>query len=122
MSIASMFYPVPVTQKYNKPVREQDTDLLACTKCGCQWLELLEVQQWSKYNTVVLGQKPSPKMGTGFYIFKCPKCNDIYEPPINVTPNEMEKSNYGNFISQLETPYVEPVKKAENPEAKVEKI
>jgi hypothetical protein len=77
---------------------------------------------WSKYSTVVLGQKPAAKPGTGFYIFKCPKCNDLYEPPINITPNEMEKSNYKSFIEQLETPIPETPKKAEELDTKIEKI
>ena len=114
ISNPTMFYPIPITQQN----RQSATDVITCIKCGCQWMELITVQQYPRIHNVVLGQKPAAQ-DSGYYLFRCPKCNELYEPSIQMTPHELTKSTYGKFIEQLESPLPEVKKEEGN---KIEKI
>lgn len=87
-----------------KPQQQTTEDLVICKKCGCQWLELILVQQYSKNYTIVLGQKPTPKTDTGFWLFRCPKCSELYEPPVNAATQDQARKIYDAFLDQLEEP------------------
>lgn len=93
----SKFYPVPV----NLPKTD---DVITCTKCGNTWLELVLVQQYNKLHTVILGQQPAPKSQTGFWLFRCPKCQELYEPNVTIGMQDQARKDYDSFLDSLEAP------------------
>jgi hypothetical protein len=93
----SKFYPIPI----NLPKTD---DVVTCVKCGCKWLELVLVQQYGKLHTVVLGQQPPPKSQTGFWLFRCPKCQELYEPNVTIGMQDQSRKDYDAFLDELEAP------------------
>ncbi len=99
------FRDIPITQNRPKPGSHEAEEYdQVCTKCGCQWLELVLVQRWSKLDTVVLGQKPTPKTSAGYYVFRCVKCGELFEPSVSVSQHESGFKPYEAFVKQLEEP------------------
>lgn len=84
------------------PDIKPEEDVLKCQKCGCGWLELISVQQYSKRSFVILGQKPAPKTDIGFWLFRCPKCGNVHEPNVQVGPRDLARKGYDNFLDCME--------------------
>ena len=80
-------------------------DTMSCKKCGLSWFELVEVHQYSQYHNVVLGQRPPTKLDNGgFYVLRCPKCQELYEPNVHSTLHEPSRKAYEAFLDALEAP------------------
>lgn len=88
------FDPRSVEKKKSQP------DLVGCTKCGCQWMELVEVYQYPKYHQVLLGQKPPTQSGP-FYLFRCPKCGEVIEPSVQNGMRTAIRAEYDEFIERM---------------------
>lgn len=93
----SKFYQIPI----NLPKTE---DVVTCTKCGCDFMELILVQQYNKLHVVALGQQPAPKGPYGYWIFRCPKCQELYEPNVTMGAMDSNRKEYDNFLDKLEAP------------------
>lgn len=79
-------------------------NVVVCEKCGCSWMELILVQQYNRHFQVVLGQKPVPKDNIGYWLFRCPKCNEVWEPPISVGSYDSGRKGYDQFINHMLEP------------------
>jgi hypothetical protein len=81
-------------------------DVVKCEVCGCKYLELITVSQYKKDHAIILGQRP-PVLNAGmfFYLLKCPKCNELYEP-VNVYTGSQNKlrKDYDEFLDTMEKP------------------
>lgn len=84
--------------------REQDQKKCLCSKCGNSWLQLIEVNEYSDFNEISLAQKPPPLHGlNSFYLFKCIKCNELYEPQVIRNAGTIaNRDRYNNLLDQLE--------------------
>ena len=78
--------------------KDREEDIVTCGECGCQWMELVAVQQYLEGHSVILGQKPPVKQDTGFWIFRCPKCGETYEPRIIAGPQDRLHKQYAKFV------------------------
>lgn len=74
---------------------------LSCTKCGCQWMELVEVYQFPEYHSVILGQKPTADAGP-FFMFRCPKCQEVFEPAVQAGPRDSQRTGYDRFVEHMQ--------------------
>jgi hypothetical protein len=81
--------------------KAMEDDVVTCSACGCQWMELVCVQQYDKNHYVILGQKPPTKNDIGFWIFKCPKCNEVYEPHVYAGPQDIAHKRYQGFVADM---------------------
>lgn len=97
----SKFYPVPI----NIPKTD---DVVSCTKCGCTFMELILVQQFNKLHVVALGQQPAPKGPYGYWLFRCPKCSELYEPNVTMGPQDGNQKEYDKLLDVLEAPIMVP--------------
>lgn len=88
----------------------KDDDVVICGKCGCKWMELILVQQYNKHFHVVLGQKPMPKTDLAFWLFRCPKCNEVWEPPVQVGAYDSARKGYDQFVNHMLQPVDDPNK------------
>lgn len=90
-------------------VKLPEESVVVCNKCGNTWLELLAVQQFSDMDLITLGQKPVSKGETPFYIFRCPKCLQLQEPPVNSNPIDSARKSYDKCLDSLTTPAINKV-------------
>ncbi len=81
-----------------------EDDVLSCTKCGCTWLERILVHQYPKFHQLLLGQQPHPKNDIGFWIFKCPKCNELFEPAMTAGTQTHARKLYDALIENMIKP------------------
>jgi len=83
---------------------KNEEDLVSCTTCGCKWLEVVVVQQFSKLHFLQLGQKPATVGEIGFYLFRCPKCNNVMEPHVQVGATDVARKAYDKFYDHMLEP------------------
>lgn len=81
--------------------REEKVDVVKC-KCGCMFMEQVPVQQVPKMHNVILGQSVPPHRGLVFYVFRCIKCLEVYEPSVQVAARDAARQTYDNFLDQME--------------------
>ena len=81
--------------------RDATKDVVSCPNCSCEWMELFLVQQYPKHNQVILGQKPASINDIGFWLFRCPKCNEVYEAPVQVGAQDAARRGYDAFIDHM---------------------
>lgn len=93
----SYFETLPINQPKSDEVK-------TCIKCHCQWMELILVEQFPAFSSSVVGQKPQSKGGIGFYLFRCPKCLELYEPSVLNGAQDASRKLYDLFLDQLEAP------------------
>lgn len=86
---------------YN-PVKAQSEMVVVCGKCSCSWLELILVSQFSKFNTVILGQRPMAKDDLSFYLYKCPRCGHFEVPEVFLGARDTARLTYDQFCRDLE--------------------
>jgi hypothetical protein len=92
---AKLFDPAEVSKK--------DENVLACDKCGCSFMELITVSQYKKDHSVILGQKPPTANSLVFYVLKCVKCQEVYEPStIHSGSQNFVRKSYDQFLKQME--------------------
>ena len=85
-------------------------DVVVCNICGCSFMELILVKQYKKDHAVILGQKPPTHNDIGFYLFRCPKCKEVFEPvTIHSGSQNIVRKNYDQLLEKMDEPI--PVKK-----------
>lgn len=80
----------------------REENVVSCTKCGCQWMELVEVFQFPEYHSVILGQKPPIAKGPYFF-YRCPKCQEVYQPSIQYGARDSARASYDAFVKHMQT-------------------
>jgi len=83
-------------------------------ECGCPYMEQVAVQQFPKMHNVILGQAVQPIQDFAFYIFRCLKCGEIYEPQVQLAARDSARKAYEDFLDEMERPF--PVKDKPDPE------
>lgn len=98
--------------KYYDPVlgrgETSDDDTIMCSKCGCVWLEKIQVHQYPKVHNIVLGQQPPTKTDLCFWLFKCVKCGELYEPSVQIASASPARKKYDAFLDHMEKPIKKP--------------
>lgn len=79
-------------------------EVVSCSVCGCAWMEQILVQQYSKDHFVILGQQVPEMRPVGFYLLRCPKCGEVYEPNLQSAPQDTFRKGYDDFLDQMEAP------------------
>lgn len=93
---------VKAPHKWEPPEPEvKEEEVYLCIKCGCKWLELMELQQFPKDDEYVLGQKPTPKMSFTIWMYRCPKCNEMYELQTHNTGTDATRKAYDEFLDHM---------------------
>ena len=88
----------PVAQFSKEP------ETLMCKACRCQWFEQIAVQRYPKLHNVILGQRVSSIDDAGFWLFRCVKCGEVYEPNVQAGTHDTMRKYYDNFLDDMETP------------------
>lgn len=86
----------PTLPKINNP------ELVRCPDCKCSYFEQVIVQQFPKLSTVVVGQATVPVGDVGFYIFRCAKCGEMFEPNVQLNTFDSVRKKYDEFMDELE--------------------
>jgi hypothetical protein len=87
----------------SKPNVSRQPDVVRCQKCGCEWMELICVQQYAKHHNVILGQRPGSISDIGFWLFRCPKCQEIQEPALTYGGfQDIGRKGYNKFLDQMD--------------------
>jgi len=81
--------------------RTETREIVVCEDCGCEWFDLICVQQYPKHAQVILGQRPAPIDDRGFWLYKCIKCGEVYEPPVQVGPQDAARKGYDAFLDHM---------------------
>jgi hypothetical protein len=81
--------------------RVEKQEVVKC-KCGCTYLEQVPVHQFPKLHNVILGQQVQPHRGITFYVFRCIKCNEVYEPSVQLTARDAARKVYDEFLDEME--------------------
>ena len=81
----------------------KEADVVKCA-CGCPYLEQVEVQRFPKMHNVILGQKVQPQGDLSFYVFRCLKCNEVYEPSVQLAARDQSRKAYEDFLDEMEKP------------------
>jgi hypothetical protein len=83
--------------------RAEKKEVVEC-KCGCSYLEQVPVHQFPRVHNVILGQPVQPHNGITFYVLRCLKCQEIYEPSVQLAARDSARKVYDNFLDQMEKP------------------
>ena len=83
----------------------KEADVIQC-HCGCSHFEQVAVHQFPKMHNVILGQQVQPAGDLGFYVFRCLKCSEIYEPSVQLAARDQSRKSYENFLDEMEKPIV----------------
>lgn len=76
--------------------------VVACSRCGFEYLELIELKQYLD-QMVVFGQKPQQrKLGVGFYFLRCPRCQMVIEPRMSGGITSKERDEYNKLLDEVE--------------------
>ena len=81
----------------------KEADVVKCN-CGCPYLEQVEVQRFPKMHNVILGQKVQPQGDMSFFVFRCIKCNEVYEPSVQLAARDQSRKAYEDFLDEMEKP------------------
>lgn len=94
---------MPERPQFLDPSRNRKKkEVVTCTKCGCDWMELISVQQYSLHHAVILGQKPGSLNDMNFWMFRCPKCGETYEPRlVSSGVHDAERQSYDSFVDKM---------------------
>ena len=96
-----------LTERWYDPTtlieKMKDPDVVTCT-CGCSYLEQVPVYQFPKNHSVILGQAVPPHADMGFYILRCIKCGEIYEPQVQIAARDSARRAYDAFLDEMERP------------------
>jgi hypothetical protein len=88
-------------------------DVTVCSVCGCAFMELILIKQYKKDHAIILGQKPPAANDIGFYVFRCPKCRELFEPvTIHSGSQNIVRKCYDQFLEKMEEPMPEKEKPA----------
>lgn len=77
-------------------------NLIKCPICKGSWFEEIRAFQVPDNFTLIPGQKVSVYQGMQYSVLRCLRCNELMEPPTQVSPRDLVKSQYGSMISELE--------------------
>jgi len=81
--------------------RLKNPEVMECS-CGCTHFQQVEVHQYPKMHQVVLGQPVQPHGLLGFYILKCLKCGEVYEPSVHLGARDQARRAYDLFLDEME--------------------
>jgi len=96
---------IDAPNKWQPPEPEKkEEEVFLCQKCGCKWMELVELQQFPRDDSYVLGQKPTPKMSFAIWMYKCPKCNELYELQTHHSGTDATRKVYDDFLDHMVKP------------------
>lgn len=85
-----------------KPV---DLDVVRCPECECSWFEQIQICQFPKLHTVILGQRvQAANQMEGFFGLRCVKCGEIIEPNIQFGIHNAASKKYNEFWKEMENP------------------
>jgi len=97
----------PLSDRWYDPTslmeRAREQEVIKC-KCGCSFLEQVPVHQFPKTHNVILGQPVQPYGGIGFYVLRCIKCGEVYEPSVQLAARDQARKVYDAFLDQMEQP------------------
>lgn len=94
----------PEFQDPNLLIDRRNKDVVTCKKCGCSWMEQVLVQQYSPHHMVILGQKVASQSDMGFFLLRCIKCAETYEPNVQIGARDSARKAYDLFLDQMEKP------------------
>jgi len=83
-------------------VSRRDKDIITCKECECSWFEQVLVQQYSRFHHVILGQKVTPANEVGFWLLRCVKCKETYEPNIQYSGRDNLRQRYDTFVASMQ--------------------
>jgi len=89
-----------------------EPDVIQC-QCGCTYFEQILVQQFPKLHNVILGQQVPSAGDMGFYVFRCVKCHELYEPQVQIAARDLARKQYEKFLDNMEAPVQLPAPKPE---------
>lgn len=99
----------PSTERWYDPTtlmeKMKDPDVVVC-QCGCSYLEQVPVHQFPKNHSVILGQAVPPHGDMGFYVLRCIKCGEIYEPQVQIAARDSARRAYDHFLDEMERPAI----------------
>ena len=81
---------------------QRDVDILSCGKCASTWMEQVAVYQFKKDHNVILTQAVPAKDDIGFFVLRCIKCGEIYEPNVQVGARDTLRKKYDSFLDSME--------------------
>lgn len=94
----------PVFDPINR-FKKSRPEVFTCTQCGGRWMELVAVQQFPKDNAYIIGQKPGSVKDDGFYMFRCVKCLEVFEPRLlTAGPQNSVQREYDEFANHMSKP------------------
>lgn len=101
--------PISPNAKWYDPTaltseKTNDPDAAACTNCGCTFLVQEEAYQFPKQHNVILGQRVQPLYDMPFYVFRCLKCNEVFEPQVQAGARDAARKLYDKFLDTMEAP------------------
>lgn len=94
----------PQFQEPNLMISHRNNEVVACKKCGCSWMEQLLVQQYNIHHNVILGQKVPAHNEIGFWLLRCVKCFEVYEPNVQIGVRDSMRQEYDKFLDHMEKP------------------
>ncbi len=85
--------------------RAQERDpLVSCTKCKSEWFEQVAINQYRADHIVIPGQGIPVGGPQQFYILRCIKCSEMYQPIVMITAQDTVAKLYNQMLDQLEPP------------------
>lgn len=84
----------------NKPVKK--AEVVSCSKCKSEWFEQVKINQFRAEHIVVPGQAVPTANGQEFFMLRCIKCSELYQPRVMITAQDQISKEYNSMLDNLE--------------------
>ena len=95
----------PDTPWQPKKDNQINIDIVTCPNCNSEWFEIVSVSQYKKHTSIILGQKPVKKESIEYFLYRCIKCNEIFEPEVQGGQHDQMRKKYDKFLDHMAVPY-----------------
>lgn len=100
--------PDPMNARWYDPTalteKMKDPEVANCPNCDCTFFEQITVHQFPRQHNVILGQRVQPIGDIGFYVFRCIKCKEVFEPQVQAGARDVARRMYDDFLDMMQAP------------------
>lgn len=84
-------------------LRRLESEFVQC-RCSSSYFEQVQVHRYPKLHNVIPGQRVPQDGRVTFYLLRCVRCNELYEPNMQIGPRDANAQAYNEFLDLMEKP------------------